>query len=346
MQNETEKDPSSVTPHNTNSNTAPFPLFYSNLWDLANSATVAVITSAGVVTVQSPVKTMLMNLTKNNSLLGGSMSFFRAYAGTVSSLSSTTMRTAYITTTKTNKPEEKIIAETINISQQIKFRYVLTSAFGDIFVTQIPESLSQLRKIPGLLPSNFKWHTPNNIYKLMFNGFTPRYCSGVINFTSMLQFESWMATKLPIQNKITRHSTAGAFSGMLASLTAYPFSVFKDYVISQATVNEQGHLVTQNSYKVIKNLFAEFTEAPAQTVKAFFWNASKQLPIRVVYSGVLFSLVAGIGEFLGPKPLERVVPPKYHPPHPQGFFSITDSKAPASDDCHPSPTENNNPNPI
>ncbi|WP_298622396.1 hypothetical protein [uncultured Legionella sp.] len=309
-------------------------------WQVLNFSIVALATSAAIVVVQSPVKTVLVNLAKNGALIppynGGVLGFMRAlYAGTAASLSGSAVRTAYVTGAKNSKPIEEGMSKEEGKSQKLssaKLGYVLSMAFGDILVTQIPESLSQLRKVPGLLPDNFKWKNPHNTSRLMFGGFTPRYCAGIVNFTSLCVLEERFVKMMPFQDMQAAHFTAGALSGVSAAFFSYPFTSFKDHLMVKAKVTD-GFLYNANAFTEIKNLSYSFAQAPMDSLRAIGSNAIKQLPLRMGLTGGIFSLVSGIGSALGSEPLKNIVPVKYQPlsitDTQQGFFNPSKIKAAA-----------------
>ena len=275
------------------------------------------------VAVQSPVKTLLVNFTKNQgaipSFTGGTLGFIKAmYAGTTASLSSSAARTTYVTNAKNNKPMEEIVevtskpGETPKSFVHAQATYVMNAALGDIIVTQIPESLSTLKKVPGLLPQAFKWYTPGNALRLMTGGLGPRYCSGVVNFTALCVGESMIANNLPIKNKETKHFVAGGISGITAGLVSYPFAVFKDYMLVNMTVNN-GQLVNKGALHLSRELLQHIKDNPKEAVGIFSKNAAKQLPLRMGLSSLIFAIVAGMGELLGPEPLKKVVPERFQP---------------------------------
>ena len=296
-------------------------------WSALNFTTVAAVTSASIVAVQSPVKTIILNITKNGtfvpSFTGGSLGFFSAlYKGTSASLSGSAVRTAYVTGAKNNKPiEDSSPGKRLTPA---KLRYVMSAALGDIIVTQIPESLSQLQKVKGLLPKDFKWYASGNPYRLMAGGFAPRYCAGLVNFTAMCVLEDKISNALPIENSQTKHFIAGGMSGMMAATCSYPFAVFKDYILVQASVTSDGLLVNKSAVSALKDMAHTLTLNPKEAAKIVLVNAAKQLPMRIALTGAIFSIVAGVGEKLGVEPLACVIPEQYQPlsaaRNPQGFF--------------------------
>lgn len=305
-------------------------------WNTINFSTVAAATSASIISVQSPIKTMLLSLTKNGTFIpaipmaasGGVFGIFRAfYQGTMASASSSVARTGYVTGVKGNKPVDEVTDGQFKgvKKKQLSLQtlgYISSAAFGDILITNGPDTLSQLKKVPDLLPKDFKWRTFHNSYKLMASGFVPRYLSGMVNFASLCLIEDEIASRLPFKDKNATHFAAGALSGMTAAVLSYPFAVFKDYTLVRSTVNN-GKLINVSSIAVMKELTHTVMSNPKEAFKSFFKLAAKQMPLRAGLTAAIFSIVAGVGEVLGTEPLKSVVPEKYQPPKPNsaGFFS-------------------------
>ncbi|MCL9684719.1 hypothetical protein [Legionella maioricensis] len=298
-------------------------------WGFSNFTAVAGVTSASIVAVQSPAKTILVNLTKYGTAMpvysGGTMGFFRAfYAGTSASLSSSVARTAYVTNAKNHKPVEVISEEMAReegkLSRQ-KIGYVMAAAFGDIVVTQIPESLSTLKKVQGLLPENFKWHTPLNMVELMKGGFGARYTSGMVNFSALCVVEDMIAQKLP--DSSAKHFYAGALSGATAAVISYPCTALKDLTLVKSTVSPEGQLSVPSTSSVVQGLVKDFKENPAQVAKTALINSGKQLLVRAPLTATIFGIISFIGDSMGPEPLKEIVPERFQPStakNPQGFF--------------------------
>lgn len=300
-------------------------------WKFANFTSVAAVTSASIVTIQSPAKTFLVNLAKNGTAMpvysGGIFGFARAlYAGTGASLSGSVARTAYVTNAKNQKPVEVISEELVREEGKFtraKMGYVLTAALGDIAITQIPESLSTLRKVPELLSTNFKWYTPYNAYQLMTGGFGARYASGMVNFTALCLFEDIIAQSLPVSDKKTKHFLAGAFSGVTAAVFSYPFTAFKDFTLVKSIVSPENQLSIPSASSIAKEMVRDFKANPTQVAKTAVVNSCKQLLVRAPLTGAIFATISVVGEALGPEPLKEIVPERFRPStakNPQGFF--------------------------
>lgn len=299
------------------------------VWHTSNFLTVAGATNIAILGVQSPIKTLLARMAAQAPIIppvsGGTFGFFRAlYAGTKASIYGSAARTTYVTTTKNNRPNESFVGESVireesvreesfRPTQKIPFTYTMHAAFWDLAITQIPDSLSQMKKTPDLLPAGFKWYTPHNTQALLLNGFSTRYISGIINFTAMLQFEAWMANQLNMQNSTSKHATAGAVSGAFGALAAYPFASLKDLTLARTKISPSGQLINETTYNVLKSLYSDFYQNPKQAMKTFITYSGKQIPLRMALSAVIFSLIAGVGEQLGPYPLAKMVPQEYQP---------------------------------
>ncbi|CAM2783737.1 periplasmic ligand-binding sensor domain protein [Legionella steigerwaltii] len=294
---------------------------YQQFWNGANFTAVALTTSFGIVAVQSPMKTILVNLTKNGTMLpvyqGGVMGFMKAmYAGTSASISGSVLRTGYVTTAKGgSKPlEEGLVREEDGRKYApTGLGYLMAMTLGEQLITQGPEAISTLKKIPNFLPPNFTWKTFNNAKELIAAGFVPRYAAGMGNFFALCILEERIAKGLPIEDSKKRHFVSGATSGALAAFTTYPLAVLKDYIVVQFTINQEGQLKRANSIKLTKELFFNFINNPGASAKAFGEMALKQVPLRMSLTAMIFGLVAGIGETMGPEPLSRVVPEEYQP---------------------------------
>lgn len=321
---------------NLAANTPPDYTWHQLGWDVCNFTTVAAVTSAAIVSFQSPMKTVLIHLTKGGEFLPnrsvGTFGFFRAmYAGTFAMVGGSSARTMYVTGTKKNRPTEEIAGESQELEEKkpttsmSKTGYVMAAALGDIAVTQIPESLSQYKKA-GLLPEKFKWYTIHNVRQLMMGGFAARYSAGLVSFGCLCVVEDEIAENLPIANNSTRHFAAGAFSGMIAAGFSYPFAVFKDYALLQNTVNAKGELVTNNSFQVLKSLSSSFMKSPQKNLSEFLINAAKQMPIRAGLTGAIFATISGVGVTLGDEPLKSIIPERFQPSvgkSPLTFFGDT-----------------------
>ncbi|BCA94762.1 hypothetical protein TUM19329_11230 [Legionella antarctica] len=300
-------------------------------WRFSNFTAVAGVTSFCIVAVQSPAKTFLVNLTKNGTAMpvysGGTFGFVRAlYAGSTASLSGSLARTVYVTSAKNHKPVEIMPEEMVRGEGKFtraNLAFFAAAAGGDVAVSQIPESLSILKKVQGLLPPDFKWFTANNAYQLMTGGFGAKYSSALINFTSLCMVEDVIAQNLPISEPKTRHFFAGALSGVVASVCSYPFTVIKDLTLVKSMVSPASQLSIPSTSSVIKDLIKDFKENPLQVAKAAVGNSGKQLLVRAPLTAAIFGIISTVGAAMGPEPLKDFVPESLQPSvgrNPHGFF--------------------------
>ena len=294
------------------------------LWNTLNFTTVAAATSAGIVAIQSPIRTILLNLSAHGSLpmtpyRGGILGLVRVYyAGTHASLSGSTIRTAYVCGTKKNQKDEILAKEEAVAESRPSMNFVMAAAFGDVAVTQIPSSLSDYRKL-GIISGNFKWLTTHNVFQLMKGGLAGKYSSSMINFTSLCVVEKEYAQRISFEDPKVTHFISGAFSGMTAAALSYPFAAFIDFNAVKTRI-EEGQLVNHSELKSVHSLMVSFVADPKKSTAAFLIQAAKQMPFRMSLTGSVFSIVAGVGEALGTEPLRRVIPEKYVP-YPHRFFS-------------------------
>ncbi|QMT59668.1 hypothetical protein [Legionella sp. PC997] len=297
---------------------------HTQVWNGLNFSTVALFTSFSIVFVQSPIKTMLVSLTKNGTMIppyqGGVLGFFNAmYAGTSASLSGSVIRSGYVSSAKGgSKPvEENLLKDEGTLQEEGKkysgatWRYIGPMALGELLVTQISESLSTLRK-GNILPENFKWKTPHNAWSLMSGGFIPRYGSGLINFTALCVLEDKIAKKLQFEGG-KGHLISGAAAGAVAGGCAYVPTVYKDYLLLQSKVTPDGRLHNASTFKITKELFYCFLNDPKTSLKSFGSMALKQVPMRMCLTAAIFGIVSSVGETMGPEPLKKVVPEDYQP---------------------------------
>ncbi|MFW2571820.1 hypothetical protein [Legionella sp. 29fVS95] len=317
-------------------------------WNALNFTTVAAITSGSIALVQSPARTALAHLSMNGTFMPpgttpniGFLAIMRTlYAGTTMSLKGSAVRTAYVTGVKGNKPVEGLSEEAASLIREEelmqegrmkqlskqKMGFVASATFGDMCVTQVPGTYTTLRKIPGLLPENFRFSKPANIFQAMKAGFIPAYLAGLTNYTSLLVMEpyiaGYMAKNLRIEDRKAQHFLAGAVSGSLAAFFAYPFAATCDYMVVRTSVTNQGILSSRSTLSIAQEIAKTVRDNPKQAMHTFFGNAAKQLPIRMGLTAIIYSIVSGVGETLGTEPLKAVVPERFQPGNnSQGFFA-------------------------
>ncbi len=310
-------------------------------WSGVNFLAVSSVTCSAIVAVQSPVKTILVSLTKDNKLIpnfsGSALGLVRVlYRGTSSALSGSAIRTSYVTGAKEAKPlEDAPISKT---------GYVLGATFGELAVTQVSESLSTLKKA-DILPENFNWKTRHNFHQLMKGGFGARYLSGLVNISCLMllsdNLSEKIAKKLALDNQKLAYTLGGATSGAIAGFCSYPFSALKDSILVQATVKD-GKLINISVATFTKELYKQLTTDPKGAMKKCFQQSKKQLLIRMGLTAVIFSIVSGLGEALGSEPLKAIAPGlKPQQAHnPQGFFSTATTGTKTKVDAKPESSSN------
>lgn len=292
---------------------------YHAMWNILNFTTVAMVTTASVILVQSPIKTIILGLSKDNSFPsfnGGLLSWGRVlYSGTQASLSGSALRTAYVTGAKSNKPNEKesLAVEKLMSEEreqtsnpQPLLAYVPIAALGETMISQIPNAFADHKKA-GILPSDFKWYTPHNLLQLMKGNLGVKYSSALMNFYSLCILEQYYANRLAFIEPSWCHFIAGGLSGITAAIGNYPLAAFIDYTQVRARV-EQGRLINKGVINSLVELFAFFRADPKATTKILVKNATRQLPLRMFSTAAIFSIISGTSELLGSEPLKKVIP--------------------------------------
>jgi hypothetical protein len=325
-------------------------------WRAANFTVVAGSTTLCILAVQSPMKTMLVNLSRQRPIMpisnAGIFGVAKLlYAGTLSMLGGSFLRTSWNSVARESskvtdgtfaKEGSTITDQTLSaelsesaigllareaaLEDKIaRGQKVIGMSLGEMLLTNYSESLSTLRKVPDLLPADFRPGTMHNASRLIAGGFAPRFCSGLINMTSLCILEEKLASMmLSIEDDGTRHFASGALSGMTGAFFSYPFALFKDYVQVQSEV-KNGKLYNKGAFTSAKELYATFQVNPLNSLKNFGIMSAKQLPMRLFLTGTIFGIIGGVGGRLGSEPLSAVVPVEFQPPSPGrarvGFFA-------------------------
>ncbi|STY28768.1 periplasmic ligand-binding sensor domain protein [Legionella wadsworthii] len=282
------------------------------IWNGANFLTVAATTSTCIVAVQSPVKTMSLSLVKNGTFLppnsaGLSNIMGILYSGGKAGAATSLGRSIYVSGAKGgSKSTEEGIHEASREDGRkyaaVSYPYVLTMALGEVVVTNGPDTLGSLQKVPGLLPKDFVWKTPYNITKLMTGGAELKYASAIFNFGALCILEERIASGLPIQDKRAAHFASGMLSGMAAAMVTHPINSLREYGLVQFRV-DNGRLHNVSTVKLCQELFYCFTSDPKAALKSFGNMSLKRVPINATLTGLIFAFVAGINETMGPEPL-------------------------------------------
>lgn len=280
--------------------------------NIANSTFVAATTSVVIVLISGPLRTATM-FAASGTPIPFSLSFARtSYNGTSAALSSSAARTTYVTTIKSNKPvteeafseglfREETLLEENNASSAFKLKYgyyvyPLGAAAGETIITQAPETLSSLKKLPQ--PPIFSWKTPHNLLALMGNGTSIRFLASAVNFGAMLNLEKSFASVLPIPNETTKDLISSAICGAAAAVLSYPLTSFRDRLITETTATN-GKLVNPSTYGTIKALTQHCVQNPKQVANEIAQNAKRQLPFRTLHSAAIFTAITATARVLG-----------------------------------------------
>jgi hypothetical protein len=335
--------PSEISSHTPSSDPVKSPQDY--LLAAANFATVALVTSASVVAVQSPLKTLTLRLSLGKDvqlmpifsreagfaagLLGGLRTL---WTGTTTSLCSRAVSTGYLTGAKSTQPNE--VSEKDSSPKKTHAGVSLVGiALGGVIVTQIPSSLVDYKKI-GILPPGFNWRTRHNMFELLKGNLGVKWLQSVGLFYSLCVLEDKYATILaPSLPPLMTPFASGALSGVSSTLLTYPVTLFIDSTSVKTTVNKEGKLINMGPRQHANYLINVFWENPRESLLDFSSNAAKQIPLRALSSAISFSIIAGVAKLLGEKPLQAIIPSK--PTSPVGhnknaFFNNNKSDVPSS----------------
>jgi hypothetical protein len=279
------------------------------LWRGLNFSTHILATSTYITLVQSPIKSFIVNGQNIPTYQSGIFTFVKfCYAGVHSAFAGSMLRTTYVTQSKGNKPNEPFERlEPMTKPKLSPWQYVMGVALGDVLVTQIPESLSTLRKRENPLPTSFVWDTPHNLGQLMRGGFCCRYIAGLGNFASLCLLEDKLVSKIPVDNPQAKHFIAGSLSGITAAFFAHPFASMKEHLLQQAEVNKEGKLVHQRMSTALSYLNKQLKDSPKEACSYLLTISAKQLLLRMLMNSLVFSGIAFVNSALGPEPLNDLM---------------------------------------
>lgn len=280
-------------------------------YPILNFATVTFITSGTILIFNSPIRGLLKNYSKDKCFIpenhGGIWAFLKSlYTGTGAAFTGSTARSAYVINAKEGtkaveeaKEHEKAPGKnnTLSIAYAGK---VLSYAFGDILVTQIPESLSGLRK-GGQLPEHFSWK--KNILPLTTGGFGVRFSSSTASLGALFILEDQIAAQLPIENPCLKHTISGAMSALVSVPLTCPLAMLNQERELRTTVTREGSLANGKTMAVLKDIVEQMKNDPKKGLHIFVQDLTNQLPIRMVNTVIIFAIIAGLGEVLGKEPL-------------------------------------------
>lgn len=292
-------------------------------WATMNFGTSVFLISTAVVAIQGPIRSIMYNQIRHNQWLPpmpegqvGLLATARAlYRGTGAGMAGSSARTAYVTSSKNSMesvemaPEE--VVNRLELERPRSFigemSKVMAFSLGDVVITQIPDGLSQLKKM-DIIASDFNWKTPYHLKKLFMVGFGSRLGSSAVNFSAMCLLEPTYASMLAIENDSSRHFVAGAMSGATASVFSFPFNYYKDYVLAQAKLDKQAQLQTLSVIDIYKQVSMHMQHQGVLNTSKQAWNIFyKQVPVRLLLTASIFATVAGVDEWTGDEPFTRFV---------------------------------------
>jgi len=324
-------------------------------WQAANFSAVVFITSGLISLIHNPLNVVMLNKmtlgrffqSTSETNTGFSVLMRHLYTGIGSCFAGTGTRTAYMSGTKKIDQEmknnsEESPHESERPTNKQKYRvldragYLTAISLGELVVTQVPEVLSQLRKL-GIIEQRFKWCTPYNLAKLSITSSGARFCFGFVNFLALSEAEEFYAAHMPLNDLTVKHFCAGAASGMTAAIFSYPFSYYRDYHLSKMHVLN-GQLRAPGALK----LFSDYVHHTKQVgVKAVAQQSIKdfciQAPLRMFRTGTRFSLISGVAAICGNEPLNYFFDGKVPATNSQLGFFPKQKKVEAEDTTGPKP---------
>jgi hypothetical protein len=292
------------------------------VWDVLNFGTKATVISGSIVAVQSPFKTILVNMTSGKSFIPttpgiGMLSVLKSlYAGTGAAMTGSVMRTAYVTNVKggTAKSEEHTREKQMQGTSQ--FPFLFWSAIGESLITGRSDSTSQLLKLKTLKSGKngnmdmirFRFNTLSleNNYKLIASGFGAKTAKSLVNFYALCILEMQIAARMKYGSEGTKHMLSGVFTGAAATLITFPLDFYKETMVSKMSV-KNGKLVSPYSYEVLGHAAKQFFADPYGMARYFFGQAAKQVPVRAALTGGIFGIISTLSDKLGDKPAEDLV---------------------------------------
>ncbi|KTD78358.1 hypothetical protein [Legionella waltersii] len=327
--------------------TTPLAEYKPLAWDFLNFMTKASVISGAIVSVQSPIKTILVKGTQSGKLTAAftvpatsATSFpFQAvvkslYAGTFSGLKGSLMRTAYVTNVKGSSAKSEEHAVEPSAKTRGQFPFLFWSAVGESLVTGRSNSVSQLQKLGILTPANmeiirfrFNKESVVNNAKLMSTGFAAKTSKSLLNLYFLCVLEEIMANKITFGPESSRHLVSGVMTGFTATMFSFPFDYYADIMQGKTTVQNR-KLQSPYSFQVLGSAAKEMFLNPYGTSRYFFTQYFKQVPVRAVLTGAIFGIISSVSDVLGEKPAENMY--DYAKSKRVTFFGSKDSDKPVA----------------
>lgn len=319
---------------------------YKGAWFVSNLSLKAFIISSIIQLGQSPIKSLQQNKMKSGFYIppveGGVKAVVKLlYKGFVPGLLGSTKRGGYILSSKELKSKEGKIEESVtkseleeNVESSVsknekkmnlnELNWIFWSAVGEVAVSNKREVESQLKKWDKL-PPNFDYAKNSNA--LRFDGAQIKLLMAMVSFACLLVVEDKIAKTLPIKNENLNHTIAGGISGLVSSVVTFPLANFNDFRSLKSEVKD-GKLISGSSVILMKEIADLVKSDPKKAMQAFLYNVKGQLPLRMLTTVYIFSIVSGLSSLLGEEPLKKVVPKDLVPSskNSSGFFNGSNEK--------------------
>lgn len=302
---------------------------------IADFGLIVASTSVLITVVQSPLKSIAMNLTKYGRFSDHDKpwsypAIAALYRGSVAALTGGVARSTYVVGSKSVATKEAQLELEIVSSKNVatkeaqleldahennalvgkkngllsRLPNVALVTTGDTLVTQISETKAQLTKA-GISQNLYKWNSMPNFVTLAKLGVVSRFSGSMINFTALCITTDFYAKYIPGDNKNIKQSVGGMLSGLTAAVISFPFSYYSDYLITKVAQSE-GKLIAPKASQVIYDAFQNVKKMDkielVQNAKIVAANAG----VRALTTGVTFAIVAGVSSFLGSDPVTRL----------------------------------------
>jgi hypothetical protein len=323
-------------------------------WRAANFGTVALATTTCILAVQSPAKTVLVNLLSNKGMFPVSNAGLFGvakllYAGTGAAFGGSAVRTLWVSAAKDGaKPlegalareeafardtfagdealtesralseEGRLVAEVVSKEAAIEDKYAKGRRVVYMSLGEILltnySESLSTLRKTGVLSHDFKPYTMHNASKLISGGFLPRFGAGLINMASLCILEEKIAGRMSF---IEDEGKKHFVSGALSGMAGALCSypfALFKDYVQVQTKEIDGKLYNKGAFTAAKELYATFKGDRRTSLMEFGKMSLKQLPIRVGLTGLIFGIIGGVGATLGDEPLRKVAPEKLQPP--------------------------------
>ncbi len=305
----------------------------------------ASVISASMAAITYPISKMSFNLMRYQNVLGPTsenMSSTRRmvmalYKGAHATMKANVVRGAYVESSK--MIQKKSIEDEIGAATMMKYERNIEEVSSKNMITLEPQIeqaaraqlestikemtitasmslidtlvtkfiyMKSMLAMNGLQVDLNKWA---NIQKAYRTGLGSQVISGCISFFALCKLDSWYATKLQWMNQ-EKHSVIagfapGALAGMTAATFTLPLNLYKDYACSKLTATNG--LLTGPS---AKELFSSLIGQAKQAGFRGSWDYGrqqllKQLPLRMLNTGLMFGIISYVNRALGDRPLEK-----------------------------------------